>query len=96
MPPMIVRRARSTRNPLQRWRWQAAGMFGYTATRRGAAAAARLALRDPHHLADRIADKLEELGRTRFTSAERAVIAQLAKETLSDNPQGKDNHDHHN
>lgn len=40
---MRVRKMR-TLNPFLRWRWEAAGMFGYTSTRRAAASAARAAL----------------------------------------------------
>lgn len=41
---MIVRKTLGTLNPMMRWRWDAAGMFGYASTKRGAAAAARRAL----------------------------------------------------
>ena len=40
---MYIRKMR-TLNPLLRWRWEAAGMFGYASTRRAAASAARAAL----------------------------------------------------
>lgn len=41
--PMRVSKT-SYLNPLMRWRWDANGLFGYSATKRGAAAAARAAL----------------------------------------------------
>lgn len=41
---MIVRRT-AYLHPLMRWRWDAAGMFGYRGTERGATAAARRAIK---------------------------------------------------
>jgi hypothetical protein len=41
---MKVRRMHATLNPLLRWRWDAAGVFGYSATKRGALKAARDAI----------------------------------------------------
>lgn len=38
---MRITRNHSTMNPLLRWKWYAAGVFGYSMTKRGACAAAR-------------------------------------------------------
>lgn len=47
MADMTVRRM-DYLNPLYRWRWDAAGMFGYAVTKRAACRAARQALAAAH------------------------------------------------